>query len=257
VQWLAYFSVVWRGNNTNAHQTHISITKPEKVQSHKQQSSSRKTKMTTSTPNNRNDVHVYLSSNGCQWDVGNLVAPRRRRSSRLYPSCSITNDGNPCVTPTVHSTKMEEGALGAKREETDSEDFKLPALPVLAIFYRRQTSTMSGITMDFSDEIYDDDDDRSLDECEEECEMIEISPNVHLPLCGMMETTQAIETGDILPLSCEFCSTDICVISTQYVLCPICKCTSLLDNEAGRRCVAMGFIYDDLFGNEYRAIDEQ
>ena len=78
---------------------------------------------------------------------------------------------------------------------------------------------------------------------------IEIVPGITARLRGADETWQAIANDYYMPTQCFCCQTDICVImDATYVLCPVCKVVSPLDNgvAAEQGGVGLGFTFDDL-----------
>lgn len=79
---------------------------------------------------------------------------------------------------------------------------------------------------------------------------IEIVPGHSTRLRGAQETWQCIEQDFFMPVTCLACGLDLCCIQdADYVLCPICKVISPMDNieeSIGIGGVGLGFTLDDL-----------
>lgn len=76
---------------------------------------------------------------------------------------------------------------------------------------------------------------------------IEIAPGLSERLRGADETWQAIENDFYLPCMCLVCNQDICcIMDATYVLCPVCKVVSPLENGCEAGGVGLGFTNDDL-----------
>ena len=76
---------------------------------------------------------------------------------------------------------------------------------------------------------------------------IEIAPGITARLRGAQETWQCIATDFYMPTQCFCCATDVCcIMDATYVLCPVCKVVSPLENGCPDGGVGLGFTFDDL-----------
>ena len=76
---------------------------------------------------------------------------------------------------------------------------------------------------------------------------IEIAPGLTERLRGADETWQVIENDFYLPTQCFVCMQAICcIMDATYVLCPVCKVVSPMENGCDNGGVGLGFTNDNL-----------
>jgi len=80
--------------------------------------------------------------------------------------------------------------------------------------------------------------------------MIQVAPDVIVPLRGSEETWEAIKDDFYLPALCLGCENTVFVIQdAAYVLCPECRVVSAMEGDFMDRTsagVGLGFTYDEL-----------
>lgn len=86
--------------------------------------------------------------------------------------------------------------------------------------------------------------------------MIQVTPQLELPLHGSEETLRAMQEGAIQSGECASCnSRNVCVSNASFVLCPICRVISPLGKEGGG--VGLGLLRDEYLAWELEHRQEQ
>ena len=61
---------------------------------------------------------------------------------------------------------------------------------------------------------------------------LEVCPGISMPLRGAAETFEAVQNDFYIPQNCSCCqSTIFCIQDAEYVLCPVCKSVSPIDED--------------------------
>lgn len=94
--------------------------------------------------------------------------------------------------------------------------------------------------------------------------MVNITPDLQVPLRGAEETVTAVRKDFYSNVSCFGCSVEVCCIAdVSYVICPECKVISPLEGclfegkEVKRHGLGLGFTYDSLFQMQMDIIKER
>lgn len=82
-----------------------------------------------------------------------------------------------------------------------------------------------------------------------------IAPGLTACLRGATETWACVEQDFYIPTSCFCCQAEICcIMDASYVLCPVCRVVSQLDNGVEDGGVGLGFTFEDLQQWQYKIL---